>query len=120
MRKKVEEMDVTLLESSKGTFNHFMEKEIFEQPVIIKRICKGRVNFDEYVLNAEAFHGMQDESFEKIVFVGCGTSYNAGRLGSYRIQDIAGIEAISEIASEYEYKPLHIDEKTLYVFISQS
>lgn len=97
-----------------------MEKEIFEQPAIMRRICKGRVNFDTKTLMAEAFHGMQDETYEKVVFVGCGTSYNAGWLGSYWIQDLAGMESSAEIASEYEYKPHHINDKTLYVFISQS
>jgi len=54
-----------------------MLKEIFEQANIIRRIFKGRVDFNKKFLNAEAFHGMQNEQFKKIVFVGCGTSYNA-------------------------------------------
>jgi glucosamine--fructose-6-phosphate aminotransferase (isomerizing) len=70
-------MDIQALEESKGSYKHFMLKEIFEQPNIIRRIFKGRVDFNKKLLNAEAFHGMQDEQFKKIVFVGCGTSYNA-------------------------------------------
>jgi len=75
--RDIEKMDVNALEISKGNYKHFMLKEIFEQPTIIRRVFKGRVNFDEMFLNAEAFHGMCNEQFKKIVFIGCGTSYNA-------------------------------------------
>jgi glucosamine--fructose-6-phosphate aminotransferase (isomerizing) len=78
------------------------------------------VNFAESLLNAEAFHGMQDEHFKKIVFIGCGTSYNAGTLGVHFMEDIAGIPATSYIASEYAYQNIFVDEETLFVFISQS
>jgi glucosamine 6-phosphate synthetase-like amidotransferase/phosphosugar isomerase protein len=54
-----------------------MLKEIFEQANIIRRIFKGRADFKTNFLNADAFHGMQNETFKKIIFVGCGTSYNA-------------------------------------------
>jgi glucosamine 6-phosphate synthetase-like amidotransferase/phosphosugar isomerase protein len=54
-----------------------MLKEIFEQANIIRRIFKGRVDFNKNFLKSEAFHGMENENFKKIVFVGCGTSYNA-------------------------------------------
>ncbi|MFZ2151245.1 MAG: glutamine--fructose-6-phosphate transaminase (isomerizing) [Candidatus Absconditicoccaceae bacterium] len=118
--REIEDMDFESLEVSKGEFKHFMIKEVFEQPNIIRRIFKGRINFSNYSMNAEAFHGMQNENFKKIVFVGCGTSYNAGMLGAYWIQNLAGIQAECEIASEYEYKNIHVDDQTLFVFISQS
>lgn len=70
-------MDIQALEASKGEYKHFMLKEIFEQANIIRRIFKGRADFHTNFLNAEAFHGMQNEKFKKIVFIGCGTSYNA-------------------------------------------
>jgi glucosamine--fructose-6-phosphate aminotransferase (isomerizing) len=75
--RDVEKMDINALEISKGSYKHFMLKEIFEQPAIIRRVFKGRINFEQQSLNAEAFHGMHDEQFKKIVFIGCGTSYNA-------------------------------------------
>jgi glucosamine--fructose-6-phosphate aminotransferase (isomerizing) len=55
-QRDVEKMDINALEISKGSYKHFMLKEIFEQPVIMRRVFKGRVNFDEMLLNAEAFH----------------------------------------------------------------
>ncbi len=118
--KKIEDMDIQALEASKGEYKHFMLKEIFEQANIIRRIFKGRADFHTNFLNAEAFHGMQNEKFKKIVFIGCGTSYNAWSLGVYRMENLAGIDASCEIASEYEYKNIKVSGDTLYVFISQS
>ncbi len=119
-KKAIEDMDMELLESSKWTYKHFMLKEIFEQPNIIRRIFKWRVDFNKNFLNAEAFHGMQNEQFKKIVFVGCGTSYNAWCLGTYWMENLAGLDSSCEIASEYEYKNIKVNDDTLYVFISQS
>ena len=118
--RKIEDMDIDSLEASKWNYKHFMLKEISEQPAIIKRICKWRVNFVDKTMNAEAFHGMQDENFKKIVFVGCGTSYNAWLLGTYFMEDLAGLESVAFIASEYEYQHINVDDETLFVFISQS
>lgn len=118
--RKIEDMDLKLLESSKWDYKHFMLKEIFEQANIIRRIFKGRIDFNKNFLNAEAFHGMQNEQFKKIVFIWCGTSYNAGNLWVYRMENLAGIDASCEISSEYEYKNIKVSDDTLYVFISQS
>jgi len=118
--KKIEDMDMELLESSKWEYKHFMLKEIFEQANVIRTIFKWRVDFNRNFLNAEAFHGMQNEQFKKIVFVGCGTSYNAWCLGTYWMENLAGLDSSCEIASEYEYKHIKVNDETLYVFISQS
>ncbi len=118
--KKIEDMDMELLESSKWDYKHFMLKEIFEQANIIRRIFKGRADFNNKFLNAEAFHGMEHEHFKKIVFVWCGTSYNAWCLWTYRMENLAWLDSSCEIASEYEYKHIKVNDETLYVFISQS
>ena len=118
--RKIEDLDVESLESSIGDFKHFMLKEIYEQPTIINRIYKWRINFDDKSMNAEAFHGMQDENFKKIVFVWCWTSYNAWSLWTYFIENLASIESYSYVWSEYEYQKIKVDDETLFVFISQS
>ncbi len=118
--RKIEDMDVDLLESSKWDYEHFMLKEIFEQATIIKRIFKWRIDFAKNTMNTEAFHGMKYEKFKKIVFVWCGTSYNAGVLWTYYMQNLAGVESVSYIASEYEYQNIQVDDDILFVFISQS
>lgn len=118
--KKIEDMDIEALEQSKWDYKHFMLKEIFEQANIIRRIFKWRVDFNKNFLNAEAFHGMQSEQFKKIVFIGCGTSYNAWCLWTYWMENLADIDSSCEIASEYEYKNIKVRDDILYVFISQS
>lgn len=118
--KDPEKLEVSAMEASKGDYEHFMRKEIDEQATIMERIMRGRVDFSTQTLMAEAFHGMQDEDYDHIVLVGCGTSYNAAMLGAYWIQELTGIRAYAEIASEYTNKNIHLDDKTLHIFLSQS
>ncbi len=120
IRRKVEILDVESLEASIWDYKHFMLKEIYEQPAIISRIYRWRINFDDKTMNAEAFHGMQNEKFKKIIFIGCGTSYNAGSLWTYFIENLAWLESYSYVWSEYEYQKIKVDDETLFVFISQS
>ena len=113
-------LDVWAMEASKWDYEHFMLKEIFEQSAIMRRILMGRVDFAHKTLMAEAFHGMHDEAYERIVLVGCGTSYNAALVWAYWIEHLTGISAKAEIASEYLNKLIPTDVKTLHIFLSQS
>ena len=118
--RSLEELDQEALISSKWDHKFFMEKEIWEQPNIIKRICLWRVNFQDMTLMSDAFHGMQQEQYNKINIVACGTSYNSGSLWAIWLEDFAGIDAKSYIASEYENKPIPLADDILHIFISQS
>lgn len=118
--KAIEKVDTENLVADKWDFQHFMLKEIFEQSQVMKEIFRWRVDFDQKTLQSEAFTQLDKHDFENIVFVACGTSYHAGMLWTLRMQQIAWINASVEIASEFEYKNINIDPKTLYVFISQS
>jgi glucosamine--fructose-6-phosphate aminotransferase (isomerizing) len=120
IQRALEELDQEALMSSKGDHKFFMEKEIYEQANIIKRICMGRVNFANMSLMADAFHGMQSEQYRKINIVACGTSYNSGTLAGLWIEDFAGIDSKSFIASEYENRPIVLGDDILHIFISQS
>jgi len=120
IQKDLIDIDISSIEESKGNYDHFMIKEIFEQPAIIKRIMMGRVDFSTKTLMTEAFHGMADEQFKQIILVGCGTSYNACLLWAYRIENVSGISAKAEIASEYINKKIVTDPQTLHIFLSQS
>jgi glucosamine--fructose-6-phosphate aminotransferase (isomerizing) len=97
-----------------------MLKEIEEQPNIIRRIFKGRVNEDVFSLHADAYHGMEDEHYRSMTFVACGTSHYAGCMAAYWMEDLCHIQTKNEIASEYENKTMHVDPSTLHIFISQS
>lgn len=118
--KNLEVLNENDLQVSKWNYKHWMLKEIFEQPNILKRVCLWRVNFSDYSLKADAFHGMGQEDFQFIEFVWCGSAHHVGNLACMWIQDLAGIRSSSHIASEYEYQKIWSDPRTLHVFVSQS
>ena len=102
--------------SDKGSFGSFLEKEIFEQPEAIANTINGRLTDTDV-----KFGGISlDFRVKRVLFLGCGTAYHAGLLGKYYIENIAGIPASVEIASEYKYKNNPTEEGTLVVAISQS
>jgi glucosamine--fructose-6-phosphate aminotransferase (isomerizing) len=115
-----ERVQVEGLKAEKNGFEHFMLKEIFEQPKVANAMFQGRVDFKDLVLNAAAFQDLRDTEIDRIAFIACGTSYHAGWAGSYFFREIAGMPATAEIASEFLNSPVTIDPKTLYVFVSQS
>jgi glucosamine--fructose-6-phosphate aminotransferase (isomerizing) len=102
---------------SKEGYAHFMLKEIFEQPQVIQRALLGRIDGERIVLEEAGF---SLAPFRRFLFIGCGTSYHAGLLGTYLFQDLAGLGASCEIASEARYRSLVTEERMLAVAVSQS
>jgi len=107
--------------AQKGGFNHFMLKEIFEQPKAVADTLLGRLSqgnqivLDELHLSEEDIQGLQ-----KIVVLACGTAYHAGMLAKYAIEKWAKIAVEVELASEFRYRDPLIDSHTLVIAISQS
>ena len=106
--------------AEKDGFEHFMLKEIFEQPQVFQktiagRIHEGRVQFNEFRLTAE-----EVQRWKKIYIVACGTAYHAGLVGKQIIEKLARIPVEVEIASEFRYRDPMLDEDTLVIVISQS
>ena len=106
--------------AEKDGFEHFMLKEIFEQPQVFQktiagRIHEGRVQFDEFRLTAE-----EVQRWKKIYIVACGTAYHAGLVGKQIMEKLARIPVEVEIASEFRYRDPMLDEDTLVIVISQS
>lgn len=106
--------------SDMWAFEHFMEKEIFEVPSIIENILWGRIDFKNLEIKSNALSRLDIKNIEKIEFVASGTSYNAGYCGTYLFEELAWIPAQIHISTEFKYKKQFINDKTLYVFISQS
>ncbi len=101
----------------KFKFSHFMQKEILEQPEAIDRLINRYK--DKKLL--KKFDKNYVKNINKIVLVGCGTAYHACQMGARYFEEIAGIEAFAEVASEFVYKkPLFVDKKTLIIAVSQS
>jgi glucosamine--fructose-6-phosphate aminotransferase (isomerizing) len=104
-----------------GTYDHYMQKEIFEQPQAIRDTLESRISQDKVVISAFGYKAK--EIFQKInqvQIVACGSSYNAALVAKYWFEDIAKIACNIEVASEYRYRQPVILDKTLFVAISQS
>jgi glucosamine--fructose-6-phosphate aminotransferase (isomerizing) len=110
-----------LMIEKKG-FKHFMLKEIFEQPQVIRDTLEGRISQDSGRVYLEESGLLPEklQNIERIVIIACGTSYHAGLAGKYFIESLARIPVTVEYASEYRYQDFLLDKKTLIVVISQS
>ena len=107
--------------ADKGEFRHFMLKEIHEQPAVVQRTLEGRLG-DKHVL-VNAFGPQAAELFAKVrnvQIVACGTSYHAGMVARYWLEELAGIPCQVEVASEFRYRKVVVQPDTLFVTISQS
>ncbi|MGE1081932.1 glutamine--fructose-6-phosphate transaminase (isomerizing) [Pseudomonas shirazensis] len=107
--------------ADKGTYRHFMLKEIHEQPAVVQRTLEGRLGGDHVLV--QAFGPQAAELFAKVrnvQIVACGTSYHAGMVARYWLESLAGIPCQVEVASEFRYRKVVVQPDTLFVSISQS
>ncbi len=106
---------------SKGDYAHFMLKEIFEQPQAIQDTLESRITKDAVLSSAFGYKAeVIFKNTKHIQIIACGTSYNAGLVAKYWLEDIAKIPTHIEVASEYRYRNPVILDDTLFVTISQS
>lgn len=106
--------------ASKEGYDHFMLKEIYEQPKVVKEIIERRIKGNKLNLLDSTFTKNEIENFNKIYIVACGTAFHAGEIGKFAIQKFAKIPVITDIASEFRYNDKFIDDKTLIIVVSQS
>ncbi|MGY4532289.1 glucosamine--fructose-6-phosphate aminotransferase (isomerizing) [Pseudomonas sp. TE3786] len=107
--------------ADKGAYRHFMLKEIHEQPKVVQRTLEGRLGADHVLV--QAFGPQAAELFAKVQnvqIVACGTSFHAGMVARYWLEDLAGIPCQVEVASEFRYRKVVVQPGTLFVSISQS
>jgi glucosamine--fructose-6-phosphate aminotransferase (isomerizing) len=118
----VQELELKLEMLEKGGFDHFMLKEIFEQPRSIKDCMRGRIYPSEgYVqLGGIKEYAEKLKSIDRIVIVACGTSWHAGLVGEYLIEEYSRIPVEVEYASEFRYRNPIISEKDIVIAVSQS
>ncbi len=119
-KKSSERVNLDVSSAEKDGFEHFMLKEIFEQPhaireTVIHRIKDKRVQFDGLSLTAERLC-----SFNKINIIACGSAYHAGIVGKYFFEKLLKIPVETDVASEFRYRNVISDSKTLTLVISQS
>jgi len=122
VERGTEHSSLEVSDIEKGGFPHFMLKEIMEQPNSITNALRGRMNVDDGVA---VFGGFQDNNnqlreVDNILIVACGTAYHAGLIGEYLIESLAGIPVKTVTASEFRYRPMITNDKTLVLVVSQS
>lgn len=118
----IQELKLSLEQIEKGGYEHFMLKEIFEQPKSIHDTMRGRLLVDEGIIkmagvwdHLEKFHNAR-----RIIIIACGTSWHAGLIGEYLIEEFARIPVEVEYASEFRYRNPILNEKDVVIAISQS
>ena len=104
---------------SKNGFDHFMLKEIYEQPVVLEETIQAYVDLSSNKIHLPNFN-FDLAKIKKITIVACGTSYYAGLAGKYLIEQIANVEVEVDIASEFRYRKAPFRDDNLMIFISQS
>ena len=119
--KKVNEITWDVEAASKGGYDHFMIKEIYEQPegtknTLMRRLDEnGEIKLDDIDITKE-----QLEKINKIYIVACGTAYNAGLVGAHAVERFLKVPVVTDIASEFRYSDPFMDENTLVILASQS
>ena len=107
--------------AEKGGYEHFMLKEIHEQPESLRQAIAGRVTRTDHIW-LEEFEGFDEtlRTIERVELIACGTAYYASLVGAAAIQDWVGIPARANIGSEFRYSPPPLDERTLVIAVTQS
>lgn len=121
VKRKVNKTKLQAGETGLGDYDHYMQKEIFEQAAVLKQTLEGRIENGRVA--ASCFGEEAEKAFEtieEIQIVACGTSFHAGLVAKYWFESIAGLPCHIEVASEFRYRPHIVKNKTLFVTISQS
>ena len=118
----VQELEIQLEALEKGGYEHFMLKEIHEQPRSIKDCFRGRLNAQEGWVNLGGVKEYEEKmaNANRIIMIACGTSWHAALVGEYLFEDLARINVEVEYASEFRYRNPIINEKDIVIAISQS
>lgn len=104
---------------SKNGFDHYMLKEIYEQPVVLEETIQAYIDVSSNKIHLPNFN-FDLAKIKKITIVACGTSYYSGLIGKYLIEQIANVEVEVDIASEFRYRKAPFRDDNLMIFISQS
>lgn len=119
---RVQQLEIDLEQIELGSFSHFMQKEIFEQPKALRNTLRGRTDIREgkIVLGGVGSFAKQLTMAKRIVLTGQGTALHAATIGEYLIEDLARIYSVAEYGSEFRYRNPIIEENTVVVAVSQS
>jgi glutamine---fructose-6-phosphate transaminase (isomerizing) len=118
----IHELEMNLEQIEKGGYDHFMIKEIYEQPRSIRDSFRGRISISDNSVHMAGVTEYMDKlvNLKRIIIVGCGTSWIAGMVGEYLFEEIARIPVEVEYASEFRYRNPIVNESDFVIAISQS
>lgn len=120
VERKAEKMQEEQIIEDLGNFTSYTEKEIFDIPTVLENVFSGRIDFEKKSLHNETLEALSELDIESICIVSSGSSYYAGDIGCYFFRKFAGIPSQSIISSEFLADTFIPNQKTLYVFLSQS
>jgi len=122
INQEPKEIALDLSEIEKGEYPHFMIKEIFEQPSLVKDVLARRIASDTMEIDfiETEFDKLNLDKVKRIMLVSCGTAYHAGMVGKYYLENLAHLLVEVDVASEFRYRNPIIDKETLVITISQS
>ena len=115
-------LDWNIESMDRGSFPHYMLKEIFEQPEAVENALRGRLNHAEAVAKLGGLESVQERLLQArhLIIVSCGTSYYAGLFGRYIFETLTDLTVETELASEFRYRKLNLRQGTVVLAISQS
>jgi len=122
IQREVQKIEYDLDQIEKGGFEHFMLKEICEQPETIQNTYRGRINFNTYDVKLGGLDSVREKLFnaKRIIITACGTAWHAGLVGEYMLEHYCRIPTEVEYASEFRYRNPIIDKDDIVIVISQS
>jgi glucosamine--fructose-6-phosphate aminotransferase (isomerizing) len=120
IKKEITHIDWDITAAEKGGYEHFMFKEILEQPKALKDTISPRIHNGEVVIEEMKMTDEEIKNLKKIYIVACGSAYHAGAVGKYVIEDMARIPVEIDIASEFRYRNPIFEKDSLAIIISQS
>jgi len=120
--RDVDHLDWEIGEVERGGYDHFMLKEIMEQPETLRETMRGRLLEDQGAVKLGGLHGMDEElrDAKRVIILACGTSWHSGLIGEYLLEDIARIPTEVEYASEFRYRRALVEPGTIAIAVSQS
>lgn len=122
VRREIKQINWNPVMAEKAGYKHFMQKEIYEQPRAITDTIRGKYSIEDGRIFFGELDNLESElkKIERIQIVACGTSWHAGLIGKFLIEKFARLPVEVDIASEYRYRNPIVDEKVLFIPISQS
>lgn len=119
---KVEQFEIDLEQAQKGSYPHFMLKEIFEGPEVVRTTFRGRLKTKDNIVKLGGLEQVEQElkQVKRLIITACGTSYYAGLMGEYLFEELTRLPVEVQFASEFRYREEPFDKNTAVLAISQS